>query len=49
MHLVIQNFLTFPKYQNKNFEKMKIAIFLPQPPSEGGTKKMKISKIGHRA
>ena len=41
MHVVIQNFLTFPKYQKQNFWKKFNSNFFPPPPSEGGTKKQK--------
>ena len=49
MQIVIQNFLTFPKYQKQKFGKNLKYDFLPQPPSERGTKKMKIFEIGRRA
>ena len=42
-------FLTFLIYQKLKFRGKKKSIFLPHPPSEGGTKKMKILKVGRRA
>ena len=41
MHLVIQNFVTFPKYQKQKFWKNLNSNFFTPPPSEGGTKKRK--------
>ena len=41
MQIVIQNFLTFPKYQKQKFWKNLNSNFFTPPPSEGGTKKTK--------
>ena len=49
MHLVIQNFLTFPKYQKQKFWKNLNSNFFTPPPSEGGTKKTKKFEVGPRA
>ena len=49
IYISIWKFLTFLIYQNLNFEEKRNPIFLPHPPSEGGTKKMKIFKTGQRA
>ena len=35
VHVVIQNLVTFPKYQKQKFEKIQITIILPQPPRRG--------------
>ena len=39
MQIVIQNFLTFPKYQKQKFWKNLNSNLFTPPPSEGGTKK----------
>ena len=48
MHLVIQNFVTFPKYQKQNFWKHLDPNFFTPPPSEGGTKITKKFEVGPR-
>ena len=45
MHLVIQKFLTFPKYQKQKFWKNLNSNFFTPPPLEGGTKKLKKFKL----
>ena len=47
--MLVWNFLTFLIYQKPKFWREEKSDFLPQPPSEGGTKKMKILKGGRRA
>ena len=49
MHVVIPNFLTFPKYQKQKCWQNLNSDFLPRPPSEGDIKKMKILRIARRA
>ena len=49
MHVVIQNFLTFPKDQKQKFWKNLNSNFFTPLPSEGGTKKTKKIQVGPRA
>ena len=46
---IIQNFLTFPRYQKQKFWKNLNLNFFTAPPSEGGTKKTKKFEVGPRA
>ena len=49
IYILIWNFLTFLIYQKPKFWRRKKSDFFTPPPSEGGTKKMKILKVGQRA
>ena len=45
MHIIIWNFVTFPKYQkHKKLEKDWVQMFNPTPPGEGGMKNEVIEK-----
>ena len=44
-----ETFWLFLNIKKQNFGQNLKSNFLPQPTLEGGTKKMKIFKIGHRA
>ena len=49
IYKLIWNLFTYIIDQKQKFWRRKNPIFLTHPPLEGGTKKMKILKIGRRA